>query len=786
MVMTPPDAQLKPAGQEPRRIAVGVRSEGNARLLRGILSDQEVVTLADAAAQELGGPPDLIIVDGPTLARYRETLVGWRAAADPVVLPALLILDGQNEASRGGIDGELGHSVDDILPVPATRRSVRARIDNLLRLRGLSVQQHTELARTSEALDGASRALRTLHAGNAVLVRAADESGLLEAICRVSVEQERYTLAWVGFVASGDDPEIVPAAVAGEPSDYLNGWRISYADYRNGPAWRAVEGGVPVVQANLQSDPSVASLHERMRAFGLASVIALPICPKTGSSGVLVIYSGASGDFQADERDVLERLAGNLEYGIDALRTHQERDRQRAAIEDLAYTDSLTWLPNRNHLIERLDELLRNQPGDERFAVFFIDLDEFKLINDGLGHVTGDAVLRQIGQRLQQVVRSEDMVARHGGDEFIVVMVESPRSEEWQRLGMDYEGFVAAAKATGERLADRLAEPLVIGGREHRVGASVGFSVYPEHGASARDLINSADTAMYAAKGEGINVRAYDHAISATRQRRLSLESRLYDALENGEFAVHYQPLFELHNGAIVGVEALVRWPQADGSFISPGEFIPLAEETGLITALGDWVLRTSLTQRDAWAADGLDLAMSVNVSVQQLQQPASAGGFLTASDYPVDTSRVELEVTESGLLDDSGVIQGVLERLHERGFRIAVDDFGTGQSSLSRLQAMPINTLKIDKCFISGLVSGGDGATITRAVHQLADGLGLRSLAEGVETDAQRQALLALGCCVGQGFWLSGAVPADELAAMVRDQRRRGIRPDVEDSGCR
>lgn len=784
--MTPPETQPQASIAEPRCVVLGVRSEGNARLMREILVDQELISLDELLAQEVESPPDLIIVDGPTLGRYREQLADWRAASDPVVVPALLVVDGRGEASQGAVDRELGHSVDDILPVPTTRASVRARVDNLLRLRRLSLQQHAQLERTSEALDGASRALRTLHAGNAVLVRATDESGLLEAICRVIVEQERYPLAWVGFVADGDAPQIVPAAVAGEPSNYLHGWRITYGDYRNGPAWRAVEGGAPVVQPNLQSDPSLRSLHRRMRAYGLASVITLPIRPRTGSMGVLAIYSGASGDFQADERGVLERLASNLEYGIDALRTHRERDRQRAAIEDLAYTDSLTWLPNRNHLIERLEELISQRSAGERFAVFFIDLDNFKLINDALGHVTGDAVLRQIGYRLQETVRNEDMVARHGGDEFIVIMVEPPRSEEWRRLGVNYDGFLAVAKATGGRLAGRLAEPLVIEGREHRVGASVGFSVYPEHGTNASDLINSADTAMYAAKSEGSGVRAYDQAIAATRQRRLSLETRLYDALESGEFEVHYQPLFELHNGAIIGVEALVRWPQPDGSFISPGEFIPLAEETGLITSLGDWVLRTALTQRAAWAEEGLDLAMSVNISVQQLQQPASAGGFLTASDYPVDTSRIELEVTESGLLDDSGAMQAVLEGLYERGFHIAVDDFGTGQSSLSRLQAMPINTLKIDKCFIAGLESGGDGATITRAVHQLSNGLGLRSLAEGVETDAQRRALLELGCCVGQGFWLSGAVPPDELAAMVRDQRRRGIWPAVDDAGCR
>lgn len=775
--MALPDDVTDTGATASERVAVGVRSRGNSRLLNELLADYTLSSLFAPGVDKWADHIDLVIVDAPTLAQYRDALAQRRQAESPVILPVLLIVEGRaDSASKGGLQ-ELGTCVDEIVWIPTRRQEIRARVANLLRLRALSRQQQLRLEQTSEALYGTSRALHTLHATNSVLVRASDEQGLLEAICRVIVEQERYPCAWIGFVDTRSDPAIQITAAAGDHDAYFNHKTITYSQFRHGPAWRAIENQHPVVSPDLATDPGLSSLHDQIRDHGLASAIALPIHLAKGTSAVLVIYSRVVGDFRDDEREVLERLAHNLEYGINALRTHAERDRQKAAIEDLAYSDRLTWLPNRNYLSDRLDELLvETTTPQRRLAVFFIDLDDFKLINDALGHETGDTVLRQVGQRLRQAVRSNDLVARHGGDEFIVVMREQPRSSDWAEASRDCDVFADAAYATGRRLAECLSRPLRIDGREHRVGVSIGFTIHPRHGSTAQELINGADTAMYDAKSGGDNVRVYTDAIAATRQRRLSMGERLHNALETGEFRLHYQPIFELATGAIIGVEALVRWPQSDGSFISPGEFIPLAEETGLIIPLGDWVLRTALTQRAAWAEMGHDLMMSVNVSVDQIRQPAEAGGFLMDQHHAVDPTRIELEVTESGLLDERGTIQATLERLHERGFYIAVDDFGTGQSSLSRLQAMPLNTLKIDKAFIAGLGSDGRGAVITRAVHQLANGLGMRSLAEGVETDAQRRALLELGCQVGQGFWLSAALPPDDLLELVRDQQRRGI----------
>jgi diguanylate cyclase (GGDEF)-like protein len=755
----------------PCRIVVGLRSAGNERLLRDILADHEVVSGAPREAREFAPDTDLVIIDASALSDHREALHHWRQQNSPVVAPVLLIADGRAIPSGGALARELGNSFDDVLRVPAARHEIRARVENLLRLRSLSERQRSSLQQANEALDGATRALDTLHAANAILVRTRDEQSLLEAVCRIVVEQEHYALAWIGFVEAGEDPAIVPAAFAGSASAYVEGLRIDYKTLSDGPAWRAIENAQPVVSPDLLSDQTLRVFHDRLADQGLHSVITLPIHPDSGPAGVLVIYSRMVGNFDHEEREVLQHLAANLEYGIDALRTQIERERQRAAIEDLAYTDALTSLPNRHHLHERLDELLSSDSENEQIATFFIDLDDFKIINDVLGHGTGDAVLRKIANRLASVVRSQDLVARHGGDEFIVVMVDAPRSAEESDHLADRGAFEAAAVAIARRMVEAIGEPILIDGQERRLTASVGITLFPYHGRDARELIDRADTAMYDAKGTDDRVRVFFDGIAARRKRRLSLENQLHDALNAKALAVHYQPVFDLASSRILGAEALVRWPQPDGGFISPAEFIPIAEESGLIVPLGDWVLHTAITQRARWLEAGVDLLMAVNVSVQQLRQSPESGHFLAGSENALDPSRIELEVTESALWDEDDRVCETIERLHERGFGIAVDDFGTGYSSLSRLQGMPITTLKIDKSFVAGLDNNERRAVITRAVHQLADGLGLRSLAEGIETDHQRRHLLALGCKVGQGFWLSGALPPDDFIALVRDR---------------
>jgi diguanylate cyclase (GGDEF)-like protein len=749
------------------RIAAYLQSSGNAALIREILLERGAIAGEIRLDDDDQPAFDLAIVDPATLMRSHELLRRCRSSAEPVILPVLLVVDGSGPGTAR-VARELGETVDDILRIPATREELSARIGNLLRLRELSLGLHARYERADRALQGANRALRVLHAGNEVLVRSRDEHELLAEICRVITREERYELAWVGFVREREDPEIGIDAVAGDTHGYAERIQLTRSQVGGGPAWRAIDTGEVTVVEDLPGDPSVQLYRGALEAYGLVSAITLPIRPGSGAPGVLVIYSPAYGDFDDNERDVLARLAGNLEFGLNALRTGQERDRQKEAIRSLAYTDPLTGLPNRNYLVERLAPLLSEANGSSHVAVLFIDLDRFKIINDGLGHAAGDMVLSQVAQRLQQVIRPEDIVARQGGDEFIVVMAEPPRSVEWRELAEQSGGFGAAAEALAARLAARLAEPMIIEGAEHRLGASIGISLYPEHARDGDELIDCADTAMYAAKNTETHVRMYSEAISARRHDRLSMEVRLYNALERDEFRLHYQPVFDLASGAIEGVEALIRWPQSDGSWGSPGEFMPVAEETGLIVPLGEWVLRTAVAQRAEWLADGHDLMMAVNVSVRHLKQTDAIDGLLTAIGDAVDPTRIELEVTESGLMDAGDRVGETVQALHDRGFRVAVDDFGTGYSSLSRLQEMAINTLKIDKSFVADLENEGRGAVIARTIQQLADNLGFRALAEGIETERERQLLLDQGCRVGQGFLVSGAVPPEELIGML------------------
>lgn len=758
------------------RIVANLQSSGNTALIREILKERDAIA-GELRLDQDGQPAfDLAILDAPTLARSHDALEQCRAKAEPLILPALLVVEGGAGASRRAVH-ELGATVDDVLRIPVTREELGARIDNLLRLNTLSRELYADYTRADRALQGANRALRALHAGNEVLVRASDEQELLAEICRVIIDEERYQLTWAGFVRDGDDPEITIDAAAGDSRGYVERVRLTRSEIGDGPAWRAVDTGEVVVVKDLLADPSVQAVRHELEAYGLASAITLPIRPRSGSPGVLLIYSSARGDFDDNECDVLKRLAGNIEFGLNALRTGLERDRQKEAVRELAYSDPLTGLPNRNYLVERLDGLLGEAGPDRRVAVLFIDLDRFKIINDALGHVAGDTVLGQIAQRLRQVIRPEDLVARQGGDEFIILLAERPRSTEWRAVAAAPGGFGAAAQALADRLAARLSEPLIVEGTEHRLGASIGISLYPDHASGANELIDCADTAMYAAKNTDDHVCMYSQTISARRHRRLSMEARLYRALEAEEFRLHYQPVFDLATGLIEGAEALIRWPQRDGTWVSPGEFMPVAEETGLIVPLGEWVLRTAVAQRAAWLPEGNDLMMAVNVSVRHLKQDDAIEGMLTAIGNAVDPMRVELEVTESSLMEAGDRVGATVEALHARGFRVAVDDFGTGYSSLSRLQEMPINTLKIDKSFVAGLGDDGRGAVISRAIQQLADNLGFRTLAEGIETDHQRRLLVNQGCRVGQGFLVSGAVPPEELIGMLghRFESRQG-----------
>ncbi|HEV2978619.1 MAG TPA: EAL domain-containing protein [Casimicrobiaceae bacterium] len=420
-----------------------------------------------------------------------------------------------------------------------------------------------------------------------------------------------------------------------------------------------------------------------------------------------------------------------------------DRKKMEERLHDLARTDHLTTLPNRFLLDERFTTgLAQARREGSTLAMLMIDIDRFKNINDTLGHGMGDALLKVAGARLKSCIRDCDTLARWGGDEFVLLLPGLQDS--------------ATTVTIAQRCLTALKEPFVVDGQGLHVTASIGISVSLDANTEAETLLKNADTAMYRAKARGGDCYAmYSADMSAGARSRLSMENALFHALERNELLLHYQPFVSARTGRISGVEALLRWQHPDYGLVSPAQFIPIAEETGLIDSIGEWVLRSACRQMDRWYRSGLPrIAISVNVSSRQFRHHSLAHTIKAVlDDTGFDPRLLELELTESVLMDDIDGSKTILARLRALGVSIALDDFGTGYSSLSYLKGLQLNTLKIDRTFIAELMTSDATASIVRATIELARGLRLRTIAEGVETRAQADYLVAQGCDVLQGF---------------------------------
>ncbi len=440
-----------------------------------------------------------------------------------------------------------------------------------------------------------------------------------------------------------------------------------------------------------------------------------------------------------------------------------ERKAQEARIEHLAYHDSLTGLPNRAMLMDRLGQALSQaQRLDQQVAVLFIDLDRFKLVNDSLGHPVGDQLLQEIARRLRATLRDNDTVARVGGDEFQVVVGNVAGATDAARIA--------------EKLMRTLGEPFTLEGQELHVTASLGVSLFPRDGASGELLLKYADTALYEAKGEGRNAyRFFSPEMNAQAHGRLRLENDLRRAVERHELELHYQPQLDLATGEVCAVEALVRWRHPVRGLVLPNAFIPMAEETGLVLGIGEWVLNEACVQVAQWQRDGLadnlsPLRVAVNISARQLQRPGLDGAVRRALALSgLAANCLELEITESSVMLDPQHAQSVLQSLRELGVLLSIDDFGTGYSSLAYLKRLPLDRLKIDRSFIGGIPADSDDAAIVETIIVMTHKLGLRVIAEGVETLEQRLQLVRQGCDEMQGFLLAHPVPAAELPALLK-----------------
>ena len=436
-----------------------------------------------------------------------------------------------------------------------------------------------------------------------------------------------------------------------------------------------------------------------------------------------------------------------------------------ARLEHLVHYDPLTNLPNRRLVQSRLQHALEHADRrGGRVAVLFVDLDRFKNINDSLGHPAGDALLESLAQRLSQRVREDDTLARLGGDEFLVLLENLQRPED--------------AASVAQTLLSLLQEPFYLpSGHELYVGASIGISLYPDDGRTVTDLIQHADVAMYQSKEEGRNTyRFYTPTLTLVAKERLGLEARLHRALANEEFVLHYQAQVDMRNGQLVGCEALVRWHSATEGLVAPDRFIPLAEETGLIVPLGEWVLRQACAQSQSWRASGLaDLTIAVNLSGRQLRAldlVERVTRVLQETGLPAE--RLKLELTESMIMDQREQALERLRALKALGVRLSIDDFGTGYSSLAYLKRLPIDELKIDRDFVRDIPEDSSDMEIAATIIAMARNLRLNVIAEGVETQEQCDFLTRQGCMAGQGYLFGRPLPAEDFGPMLGGKQDR------------
>lgn len=426
---------------------------------------------------------------------------------------------------------------------------------------------------------------------------------------------------------------------------------------------------------------------------------------------------------------------------------------------DQIYYDPLTGLPNRSLLYDRLNQAINHAKRyDEQLAVLFFDLDRFKMINDTLGHLAGDKLLKTVADRLADGLRDSDTVARLGGDEFVAVVANLSKP--------------VLAGRIAEKTLTQLSDQIRIGNERFTVSPSIGIAVYPTDGDTAEELIKSADAAMYQAKRQGGNrYMFYRPDMNAESNRRLGLAFALQGAIQRREFALHYQPQIDLITGNVVSVEALIRWHHPESGLIPPDQFIPLAEEFGLMESVGDWVIETACQQCRTWRTDGLPpFRVAVNLSAHQFNQDGMPDKILAAlNEARLEADCLEVELTESSVMRDPDSTRHMLQGLSDLGIRISIDDFGTGYSSLAYLKRFPLDVLKIDRSFVNDIADDPNDAAIVKTIIALADSLNLQVVAEGVETRQQMDFLRQHNCRLAQGYYFGRPVPADELPALLR-----------------
>lgn len=634
-----------------------------------------------------------------------------------------------------------------------------------------ALQDHATLANTAATqafassvwpkyaayVQGASRMSKQQQADNPQLL--ALRRDVLQQLKGLSVPMVRiYDLHGL-TVFSTDERQIgeekgneagVKAALAGKPWSLLEAEMPSNAMDKAAPERRLITSYLPIRVDDNHPPEGVLQL------YGDASADMAQLQSTLGRMTLLVF--GTLAALYAFLYAIVHRADRNLRR-----QAQSESLAHEAMLNHQALHDPLTGLPNRESLTRQMDALLRNmQAAGQKCAVLCLGLDGFKEINDSVGHQVGDAALLQVGRRLETEFGNSDITARMGGDEFVVTIAGFTASVAVERIVLAVERIQRAVSG----------EPIVASGHDLSLTASVGVAIYPDDGKSVAELLQAADMALSHAKKAGRNsyqfhtVGMNDHALAMLR-----VERDLRRALDEDQFVLHYQPKIDLETGHITGAEALVRWEHPTRGLVGPGEFILVAEERGLIIALGEWVMHEACAQNKAWQQAGMaPLPIAINLSAVHFQQPTLLRDVQqTLYDHALPARCLELELTESSILQDTSTTIATMERLKAVGVMLALDDFGTGYSSLSQLKGLPLDNLKLDQSFVRGLPNDSDDLAICTAVIAMGRALGLKVIAEGVESTEQLAVLRALGCDVGQGYLFARPLPAEQFLDFVQ-----------------
>ncbi len=626
----------------------------------------------------------------------------------------------------------------------------------------LEMLEREDARRAAEqAKDRLTRMFAALCATNEAIMRAKTRPELFQRVCEAAVLGGNFTSTAIAL-ARPDGEFLDTISAAGPAADRVSGLQIpldAIHPERLGVGGSAFRSKRPCITNDYLADGRLTYWHDQIRKTGTKSGAGWPLLKDGEPVGALIFMSSELGTFTSELIGLMQRLADNVSFGLENFDRAEEKARADELIKYLATHDNLTDLPNRVLFAELLNASIETaRRYKNRLALLFIDLDRFKIINDTLGHADGDALLVEMANRLRQILRASDVVARIGGDEFVVILAE---------LADEQEVAVVARK-----LLSAIMKPLTLRGQECRVTASIGVALYPEHGNDVQTLTKNADMAMYLAKEEGKNdFRVFANDMRTQSLERLMLETNLRGALVRDEFLLHYQPKIDLRTGKITGVEALLRWNQPDLGMLAPTQFISLAEETGLIVPIGLWVLQTACEQHMAWQRDGLPpICMAVNLSPRQFQHEhllRDIDETLAATGMPPEF--LELEITEGMVMQNADRAIDLLTKIKERGIRLSMDDFGTGYSSLALIKRFPIDTLKIDRSFIRDLPNDVDDEAIADAIIGLGKALRLTIVAEGVETREQEAFLRDHSCDEMQGYLFSRPVPPESIPALFR-----------------